>query len=482
MKQFLQNNAYSLAGFLILLGALLFWGTHPSSGKPIPLNQSKTSEQTFQEIFNKLEVFGFADTLASAKTALKKSLKIFQAGDYALSIQKLDSLLGIHPDYQEAQYYLGMSYLYENQSIKAFQILNQLSTDDDFPYREDAEWFAFLSTAELDPASTKKVLQKISSQLGHKYQTAASALLASISIQSGAISFQRSAAHNNEFAIAVQPARAWWQNNLFRYSYLFVLPLGGIGLIFWKNRNEAIIKEKVALETAHIQAEKEAIHQKQLASDQLLKNMLPEDTAEDLKKHGHSQTKRHEEVSVLFCDFQGFTKISEELAPEELVHFLGLIFEQFDRIIESKNLEKIKTVGDCYICAGGLKGQAKEQAIASIEAAREMLQFLQHFNQSQLQKNKPIFNSRIGINTGSLVAGVVGVKKYAYDIWGDTVNIAARMEANAEVGRVNISEETYRQVKYNFDCEYRGKIEAKNKGYIDMYYVKQPVANVVGTV
>ena len=140
-----------------------------------------------------------------------------------------------------------------------------------------------------------------------------------------------------------------------------------------------------------------------------------------------------------------------------MVKNLGTCFEAFDHIIEEHNLEKIKTVGDCYICAGGLKNGNNKQAVKVINAAKKMISFLNNFNDKQQKENKPQFNGRIGINTGPVVAGIVGIKKYAYDIWGDTVNIAARMEQSSEPGQINISGSTYAIVKDHFNCIYRGK-------------------------
>lgn len=206
-------------------------------------------------------------------------------------------------------------------------------------------------------------------------------------------------------------------------------------------------------------------------SDGLLKNILPEETANELKEKGSVISKKYESTSVLFTDFKGFTQFSEGLSPEELVKSIDFYFSKFDEIIDKHNLEKIKTIGDAYMCAGGLPYPTQDHAYKSTLAALEIADFVKKA-MSNSNKNAS-FDIRIGINTGSVVAGVVGTKKFAYDIWGDAVNIASRMESSGEPGKVNISESTYNLLKDNkeFVFESRGAIEAKGKGKINMYFV-----------
>lgn len=207
-------------------------------------------------------------------------------------------------------------------------------------------------------------------------------------------------------------------------------------------------------------------------SDELLLNILPEETAEELKATGTAQPKRFEQVTILFTDFKNFSQIAEKLAADELVHLINECFSGFDRIISAYNIEKIKTIGDSYMCAAGLPVESETHALDMVQAALELQQFVEDYKKVCMAKNLPIFEVRIGIHTGNVVAGVVGIKKFAYDIWGDTVNTASRMESSGEAGKVNISHSTYLLVKEHFVCEYRGKITAKNKGEIDMYFVK----------
>lgn len=218
------------------------------------------------------------------------------------------------------------------------------------------------------------------------------------------------------------------------------------------------------------QAEIEIKKEKDL-SDALLLNILPKETAEELKEKGQATPRFYRRVSVLFTDFQGFTKVSENLSPNELVDELGKYFVKFDEIIEKYYIEKIKTIGDAYMCAAGLPIRNKSNPIDTVLAALEIQNFMNQLNKEKKAKNLPVWELRLGIHTGAVVSGVVGKKKFAYDIWGDSVNIASRMETACEVGKVNISETTYELVKDYFDCSYRGKIKAKNKGKIDMYFV-----------
>ncbi len=212
-------------------------------------------------------------------------------------------------------------------------------------------------------------------------------------------------------------------------------------------------------------------------SDQLLSNILPLETAAELKECGKVKAKRFESVSVLFTDFKEFTIHSEHLSPEQLVNSVNYYFSKFDEIIGKYELEKIKTIGDSYMCAGGLPFPCSNHPSKVILAAFEIVDFME---QSRNLSNKDLahFDVKIGINTGPVVAGVVGRKKFAYDIWGDTVNVASRMESNCETGKVNVSENTYNIIKESFEFEYRGEIKAKNKGKLKMYYAKRQKKDV----
>lgn len=206
-------------------------------------------------------------------------------------------------------------------------------------------------------------------------------------------------------------------------------------------------------------------------SENLLLNILPKETAKELKENGKVQAKKFDSVTVLFTDFKGFTSFSAHLSPENLVKSVDYYFSNFDKIIEKYGLEKIKTIGDAYMCAGGLPFPSKNHANKMVLAAFEIAQFIED-SKKRVDKNLVNFDIRIGINTGPVVAGVVGIKKFAYDIWGDTVNVASRMESNSEPGKINVSENTYELIKDSFNCVYRGEIAVKNKGMMKMYFVE----------
>lgn len=210
-------------------------------------------------------------------------------------------------------------------------------------------------------------------------------------------------------------------------------------------------------------------------SEELLLNILPEETAQELKEKGRAEAKHINHVTVLFTDFKGFTAMSEKLSPEELVNDLHLCFSLFDKICEKYGVEKIKTIGDAYMAAGGLPSPNQTHALDVVKAALEMAEAVESGKIKKIATNLPFFEIRIGIHTGPVVAGIVGVKKFQYDIWGDTVNTASRMESSGEVGKVNISHTTYELIKNNSNFQFhnRGKIEAKGKGEMEMYFVNK---------
>lgn len=206
--------------------------------------------------------------------------------------------------------------------------------------------------------------------------------------------------------------------------------------------------------------------------EHLLLNILPKETAKELQRDGYATPRYYESVTVLFSDFVGFTKIAEGLKPHELIAELNSYFNAFDDIVEKYHLEKIKTIGDSYMCAGGIPTTDDSHPCRTVQAGLAMQEYMMIKNEQREKIGKQPWGLRVGIHTGPVVAGVVGNKKYAYDIWGDTVNIASRMESKGEAGKVNISATTYELINDNYECQYRGKIAAKNKGNIDMYFIE----------
>jgi class 3 adenylate cyclase len=238
-----------------------------------------------------------------------------------------------------------------------------------------------------------------------------------------------------------------------------------LGFLFFAYRSQSRARRNLADKNA-------VIAEEQKRSEELLLNILPSNIAEELKEHGSAKARRHENVSVFFSDFKNFTKLSETLTPEELVLELDYCFKGLDFIISQyPSIEKIKTIGDAYMCCSGLNGKGSNPVADMAAAALDMQEFLYDYKADRQSKGAPFFEARIGIHTGPVVAGVVGNKKFAYDIWGDTVNVASRMESNGEVGKVNVSADTYDAIRYQFSCRPRGKINVKNKGYIEMYFV-----------
>jgi adenylate cyclase len=215
-----------------------------------------------------------------------------------------------------------------------------------------------------------------------------------------------------------------------------------------------------------------AIEIEKKRSEELLLNILPIETANELKSTGKAEPKNYKSVSVMFTDFKDFTIIAEKLSPKELVSEIDYCFSGFDEITAKFGIEKIKTIGDAYLCAYGINKSAQKDHGIIIKAAKEILIFMDNYQKEREAQGKLGFSIRIGIHTGPIVAGVVGKHKFAYDIWGDAVNTAARMEQSSEAGKINISADTYELVKNDFQCKYRGKIMAKNKGEIDMYFVE----------
>lgn len=226
----------------------------------------------------------------------------------------------------------------------------------------------------------------------------------------------------------------------------------------------ALYKHKVETE---LKRRTKELEEEKIKSDKLLHNIFPAEIVKELKQKGIVSPKYYKMVSILFTDFHDFTSISSKLSPEILLKELNDIFTNFDTILEKLGLEKLKTIGDSYMVGGGIPKESNNHAIKIVLAALEMQKYLENRNKNSELK----WNMRAGIHSGHAVAGIVGTHKFTYDVWGDTVNIASRMETNCEPGKINISGNTYGLIKDYFNCEYRGKFNAKGKGKIDMYFV-----------
>ncbi|MCW3093413.1 MAG: hypothetical protein JWP81_4482 [Ferruginibacter sp.] len=250
-------------------------------------------------------------------------------------------------------------------------------------------------------------------------------------------------------------------NHITMFVILFMI------VYYFKTEN---IRQEKLLESKNV-----SISNEKQKSDKLLLNILPFETAEELKQTGTAKSRSFKMVTVMFTDFKNFTLTSEKLTPEELVSEIHHYFSTFDLIMKKYNIEKIKTIGDAYMCAGGIPEENTTHPFDVVMAALEIQEFMLQKKKEKENANELFFELRLGIHTGPVVAGIVGTTKFSYDIWGDTVNVASRMQSSGQEGKVNISGSTYQLVKDRFTCLYRGKIAAKNKGAVDMYFVEGPI-------
>ena len=220
----------------------------------------------------------------------------------------------------------------------------------------------------------------------------------------------------------------------------------------------------------HRKEAEKALVKEQKKANELLKNILPEVVIAEITEKGYVTPTLYKNASILFTDFRNFAKTAEKLSPQELINLISHYFSFFDVIIGKYNLEKLKTIGDGYMCAGGIPIQNITHAFDITHAALDLLSFVKIEKEKRQKFGLPYWDVRIGISTGPLIAGVVGQKKYAYDVWGEAVVTAARMEQFGEANKINISKATYEIIKNRFDCEYRGKVSAK-RHKLDMYFV-----------
>ena len=250
------------------------------------------------------------------------------------------------------------------------------------------------------------------------------------------------------------------------------IPLLLISFIWflYEHLNLRFARRRYALEQIINMRTEELIREKE-KSESLLANLLPKTTADEIMSKGKASKMKYNFVTVLFSDIQGFTRIAEEMNPEVLIDELDRFFFHFDSVVEQYNIEKIKTIGDAYMCAGGIPEKNRTNPVEVVLAAVMMQQYMAALKAEAEKEGRSFWDIRIGIHTGTVVAGVVGHKKLSYDIWGDTVNTASRMESSGEPGKINISGTTYEFVKDYFVCEHRGKMPVKYKGELDMYFV-----------
>lgn len=298
---------------------------------------------------------------------------------------------------------------------------------------------------------------------------------------------------SREMVIIINPPfwDTWWFKTIAIVLSLFLV------YVYFKRRIESIRRQKVRLElqvverTRELKKKSERLAEEKILVDKqkkqieeqnkllqkeksevvgIIHNILPQEEAKEILQRKNVQARHYKEASVMFTDFVGFTKITEKYSPEELVQMLNIFFSKFDEIITKRNLEKIKTIGDAYMCVGGVPIRNPENPVDIVLAALEIQYFMNSYNDEAEKNGEQKWDLRVGINTGEVVSGVLGLKKYAYDIWGSTVNEAQQMERHGKPGVVNISGNTFDKIEPLFDCEYRGKIKTK-KGLLDMYFV-----------
>jgi class 3 adenylate cyclase len=245
-----------------------------------------------------------------------------------------------------------------------------------------------------------------------------------------------------------------------------ILILVGVGWLLARRASR-----RLKAQNHQIQEQNREIQAERQKSDGLLRNILPEEVARELKASGQATPRHYSSATVLFTDFINFTSLSTVLTPDQLIDELNACFLAFDEICERNGLEKIKTIGDAYMCAGGLPVPNNTHPENAVTAAFEMVDWLEARNRDN---PRALLNRmRIGVHTGPVVAGVVGKNKFAYDIWGDAVNLAARLEEHGESGKINVSAATAEAVAHCYKTVHRGKIEVHNKGLVDMYFVER---------
>lgn len=267
----------------------------------------------------------------------------------------------------------------------------------------------------------------------------------------------------DEYVFSVMPPI--WQTKGF-YGFILLIIITG-AVIYFRHRVKALKKENIKLENAVLRRTEELRRSKK-KSDDLLLNILPEFTADELKETGKAQTREFSSASVLFSDFEGFTKLSQTIDSQELVGSLDEFFIAFDELSQRFDIEKIKTIGDSYMCASGIPVEDPHHAIKIVAFGIEMMRVTNAINERRKSQGKAVWKMRIGVHSGPLIAGVVGKKKFAFDIWGDTVNTAARMEQNGIESEINVSEATFKAISHVFEGTSRGLQEVKGKGKVEM--------------
>ena len=428
------------------------------------------------------EYFNKGD-LDSALVYFEKSGKIFEAIDYELGLAYNLGNIGLV--YAEK----GDNVQAENNMYKAVNLMDKAGN-----FSAISTYLTFMSDIYMDKGEPELALGfseqslDLAKTYGLKNQISEANLkLAELNEKAGNI--DRSYDYFKDYVLyrdSVRNLSAVEEMASLRADYEVLQKQAEVDLLNAKQKNQRLIIFSVGVvsllvgllafglyrRNLFINRTRKVIEEEKNRSDNLLLNILPAETAGELKSNGRVQAKKYDSVSVMFADFTNFTRLAEYLSPEKLIQTVDHYFSHFDMIMEKHGIEKIKTIGDCYMAASGLPFPTENHTKKIVLAAFEMAEFVEE-TQRNNTRDEFTFSVRIGIHTGPVVAGVVGTKKFAYDIWGDTVNIASRMESYSSRGKINISGSTYELIKDEYECEYRGEMEVKNKGYLKMYYVYQ---------
>ncbi|MDH3796864.1 MAG: tetratricopeptide repeat protein [Flavobacteriaceae bacterium] len=447
------------------------------------MGNSSNASEYYNEAINVLRTG--TDTIALA-------ISMLNAGDEYFKARKYDSALVYFKEsaaiFEQQDYLIGKAYAMGNTGMvqaatgdfeqaksninEAVAILEEL--EDSYAI---SEYLTYMADAYKEQGDTDTAMEyaqrslQLARQFGIKQQISESNLKVS-QIYEAKRQPDLALSHFKEhvdFRDSVNNLRAVQNMADLRTDYEVSQKQVEVDLLNQQKRNQQIILASVGVLAAVLLWFFISIRKEKRKSDELLLNILPEEIAKELKEKGEVSSVRFENVSVLFTDFVQFSKIAEESDPERLVKSLDRYFKKFDEITAKYGLEKIKTIGDAYMCACGLPSADPDHGLNTVRAAKEMAIVV---SESLKSKNGLArFDMRIGIHSGSVIAGIVGTKKFQYDIWGDAVNIASRMESNSEPGKINISETTYEEIKEEFECSYRGEIDVKNRGALKMYFV-----------
>lgn len=421
--------------------------------------------------FNKsLKAYGTSDGIQNSYIAMGKLF--LREGNYDNALNSLKKALSISDNFKDDLSKVQTLYVFGNLYIakadyptalsyynKAAKIASNMPPNDDTKdlYKAMAETY----NKSSDYHDAFKYLTLFSGMKDSIYNIAADKKLANLQFdfdlqkKEGEISLLTKDKALNELQIKKQT----FARNAFAGGLVLVFL---ITLLIFRNFRAKVKTNKI-------------LDHKNAQIEHLILNILPSEVAHELQEKGKATPRNYESVSVLFTDFKSFTKLTTNMNPEHLVEELNEWFMAFDDIVSKYNLEKIKTIGDSYMCAGGIPSPYPGHAYNIVKAGLEIQDHIAAKNKTTKAAGLTPWDLRVGIHVGPLVAGVVGRSKYAYDIWGSTVNIASRMESNGEAGRVNISAQTYELVKDRFICSYRGKIDAKNVGEVDMYFVEREI-------